>query len=166
MPAPNSNLQRSIKRTFYSLTRRYGEPGTIYKRTSTDTDYDTGDVTNEFDSVHIRRIVQVPVEMQRQVMYTASMMQSLRPFAWQGGQGQNTAETMFMILQTDIPRWGDIGPEQWINRGGVNYQVSESVKTPGGWILTVKQVKGADNGQHHSIKQDIGIEDTGGNTVA
>lgn len=161
----NANLSRTLRNAFYSMSRRYGSRATINRLDSHDTDLVTGEKTKSVSSATIRNCVQIPVQMQRQVMYTASMMQSLRPFAWQGGAGQDVESTMFMVLKTDLREWGDITPYQWINFKGGNYQVVEVQTMEGGWVFTAKRTRGTESGITAIIGDVTGLGDGAGNSI-
>lgn len=147
------------------MSRRYGSKATLYKLSSTDTDYETGQVTKTVEAKSLRRVVQIPVTGSREVTYTAAMMQSLRQFAWQGAPGQNVRETMFLIPFDDLRGWDSIGAEQWIKYGDARYEVVEAQQTPGGWIVQAKQVKGTDASFVFTVTDDSEIEDEGANSV-
>lgn len=161
----NANLSRTLKNAFYSLSRKYGTQATIFRLDSNDTDLVTGKKTKAVSSAPIRNCVQIPVQMQRSVLYTASMMQSLRPFAWQGGAGQDVESTMFMVLKTDLRDWGEITPYQWINFRGGNYQVVEVSTMDGGWVFTAKRTRGTDSGISVIIGDVTGLIDNAGKTI-
>jgi hypothetical protein len=138
----NANVNRSLKRTMYSLTRRYGEPAYIYRVTENNTDYATGVVTRTATRAFLRNVVRVPSITSRSVMYTAAMMQTLRPMAWQG-HGQDTETTTFLILKTDLRGWCEILPDQWISYKGDSFKVRETNEFDGGWICHCVIAKGS-----------------------
>jgi len=138
----NANLARTLRRTFYSLTRRYGQPGTLVKRAGTDVDFSTGNFTQTTVIHQIRNLVKLPSSTARQIIYTPSMMRSMRQFAWQGGQGTDTEETIFMIQIEDVRGWGKIESSQWIHCQQKNYEVVGADEYPGGWIIAAKRVEG------------------------
>lgn len=162
----NANLNRSLKRTFYRLSQRYGQPGTITKRTSAETDFVTGKTAVSVENRSIRRVVRVAIAGDgREVIYTASMMQSLRPFAWQGGQGFNTKTAVFLIYVNELRDW-EITPEQWVRYESQNWQIVSALKNEGGWIIEAKKAQGSDDGLAISVTDDTGITDSGeGNVV-
>jgi len=161
----NANLSRTLRNAFYSMSRRYGSRATINRLDSNDTDLVTGQKTKTVSSATIRNCVQIPVQMQRQVMFTASMMQSLRPFAWQGGAGQDVESTMFMVLKTDLRDWGEITPYQWINFKGGNFQIVEVQTMDGGWVFTAKRTRGTESGITAIIGDTTGLGDIASGTI-
>lgn len=149
----NPNVSRSLKKTFYHMTRRYGEPGYIYKVETGETNYDTGEVTRDVERTFIRKMVRVPSSMMRQVVYTPAMMQSLRQFAWQGG-GTDVEQTVFMVFINDLKDWCEIEPSQWINYDNTSYQIDNVGKFDGGWLLGCKQAEGS-GPNHWQDKSDL-----------
>lgn len=160
----NANLSRSLKRTFYRLSQKYGVTGIISKRTSSETDFITGKTADVVESRFIRKLVRVATAGDmREVIYTASMMQSLRPFAWQGF-GQDTLNAVFMIYTNELRDW-EVTPEQWIRYSGQNYNVVSALKNDGGWIIEGRLAKGSENGIVLTVTDDVSLEDSGGNSV-
>lgn len=156
----NANLVRTLSRTFYSLTRRYGVPGSIHKRTETETDYASGTISQATTHVNVRNLAEVPMKMQREVIYTATQMQTARPFAWQGAMGFDTQHTMFMIMVRDLNGWGQIEASQWIVSKRKRYEIVDAVETPGGWIITAKRVEGTDNAIYIDVQDGAALEDS------
>lgn len=155
----NPNLKRTLERTFYSMTRRYGVPATVYHRESSEPDYKTGEVVTKVTSTSIRHCAVVPTQVTRNVIYTASMMQSMRPFAWQGGQGHNEEETVFMVYKNDLRGWNKIGPEDWLHYKGVRYQVVDAMQMDGGWIISGKRARGTESGLLVDVEQSMDLTD-------
>lgn len=137
----------------------------MFRLDDSEVDLDTGQKTHTVSSQAIRRCVQVPIGIARQVIFTPAMMQSLRPFAWQGGAGQNVQETMFLIYKNELRGWGDITPEQWVHFRGRNYQVVEAINTPGGWFFTAKQARGESNAHTMTVKHETVVSQSVANTV-
>lgn len=138
----NRNLQRSLKRTFYNMTKRYGAEGYLYRILSSGVDHDTGLKTVETERKYIRNMLRADETVARSVVYTASQMQAIRSTAWQGG-GQEVASTNFMIYANEMEDWGSIEPDQWIRYNDKSYQVVEALETAGGWIIAAKLAEGS-----------------------
>jgi len=160
----NANLNRSLKRTFYRLSQRYGQRGLISKRTSTDLDLITGKTASTVENRNIRKLVRVAVSGDsREVTYTAAMMQTLRPFAWQGF-GQNMKTSVFLIYANEL-RDFDVTPECWIRYASENYEVVQALKNEGGWIIEGKLAVGSESGIQLTVTDDAGLTDDGGGSV-
>lgn len=161
----NPNLSRTLKATFYNMSRRYGSNGRVSRHSDVSTDYTTGAVTRTVQSRSIRQMVQVPVTVTRSLLYTATMMQAIRPFAWQGSPGQNTETSVFLILDNDIRGWGVITPDQWIDYNGGRFEIIEAVNTSGGWIIEAKRVRGAADSLELTVDSDSGLSGEATRTV-
>lgn len=141
-PNTNPNVTRAQKQTFYNITRRYGEQIQLSKVTSSEVDYTTGDLTRSLESTTVRNAVYVPPTAQHNVLYTPSMMQAIRQYAWQGGAGQNLEETMFLISERDIRDWGVIESTQTVLHRSKVYDVVSVQTFDGGVVINCKQTKG------------------------
>ena len=160
----NANLSRSLKRTYYRLSQRYGTVGAISKRTSAETDFVTGKTKTTVENRTVRKMVRVATTGDgREVTYTAAMMQTLRPFAWQGF-GQETKTSVFLIYKDEL-RDFDITPECWIRYENESYEVVEALKNEGGWIIMGKLAVGSESGIRVTVTDDTGLTDTGDNSV-
>jgi hypothetical protein len=145
-PTTNPRVQRTLRRTFYSLTRRYGEAIYLMKVQTGSTNYSSGDVTRTFERVFIRKAVHVPQNSSRNVTFTPAMMQSIRNFAWQGGAGTTEEVETFMIAARDLRGWCTIDPTQMISWHGSTYQITATQTFDGGVIIQCKQAKGSGPG--------------------
>lgn len=141
-PTANPNVTRTQRRTFYNFTRRYGEQIQLSKVSSSSVDYTTGDLTRSLETTTIRNAVYVPPTRQNKVIYTPSMMQAIRQYAWQGGAGQNIEETMFLISQRDIRNWGEIEATQTVVHRSKTYDVKSVQTFDGGVIISGTETKG------------------------
>jgi hypothetical protein len=141
-PTNNPNVTRTQRRTFYNFTRRYGEQIQLSKVSSSSVDYTTGDLSRSLETTTIRNAVYVPPTRQNRVIYTPSMMQAIRQYAWQGGAGQNIEETMFLISQRDIRNWGEIEATQTVIHRGKTYDVKSVQTFDGGVIISGVETKG------------------------
>lgn len=160
----NANLNRSLKRMFYRMSQRYGRLGTISRRTSAELDVVSGKTTSTIENRTIRKLVRIAVSGDgREVTYTAAMMQTLRPFAWQGF-GQNTKTSVFLIYFAEL-RDFEVTPECWVRYGSENYEVVSALKNEGGWIIEGKLAVGNESGIQVTVTDDAGLTDTGGNSV-
>ncbi|MCP4896246.1 MAG: hypothetical protein GY906_04655 [bacterium] len=139
----NRNTRRSLNRTFYSISRRYGEPIDIYKVLDRSVDYTTGNKTEQYETANIRNAVPVPTQIGRDVTYTPAMMQSVRKFAWQGGAGLEKEATTFLIAERDIPTWLRIEPTQFVIWRETTYQVVSIIDFDGGYIVNCEVAKGS-----------------------
>ena len=161
----NANLNRSLKRTYYRLSQRYGVQGNISRRTSADTDFVTGETKQTVETRSIRKLVRVAVAGDsREVIYTAAMMQSLRPFAWQGGQGQDTKNAIFLVFDNELRGW-EVTPEQWLRYDRENYQVVSALKNDGGWIIEAKLAVGSEDGILVTVSDDLGVSQETSNSI-
>ena len=138
----NANLLRSLTKTFYSMTRRYGSEGYLYRITDAYVNRDTGEKVVETERRRVRNLVHVPVSLARSVIYTPAMMQSIRSTAWQGG-GTDDRVSTFVILRKDCRLWGEIEPDQWIRYNDKSYQISAAQEMAGGWLIEAKLSEGS-----------------------
>lgn len=160
----NANLTRSLKQTYYRLSQRYGVVGSIFKRTSSDVDFVTGKTTQTVQSRQIRKLVRVAVAGdERAVTYTASMMRTLRPFAWQGS-GRDVKNAVFLIYSNELRGW-EITPEQWIRYDNRNWHVVSALKNQGGWIVEAKMTEGEEAGYITTNTDDVSVEGDTSETV-
>lgn len=160
----NANLARSLKQTYYRLSQRYGVVGSIFKRTEADVDFVTGKTTQTVESRKIRKIVRVAVAGdERQVTYTASMMRSLRPFAWQGS-GRDVKMAVFLIYANELRGW-DITPSQWIRYDNRNWHVKSALQNQGGWIIEAKLSEGEEDGYITTVESDVSVDGETSETV-
>ena len=145
MPEPTRNprVERAQKRTFYNMTRRYGEQITLQKVDENEVDYTSGSRTRSYTEQIIRNAVYVPPSSQRKVLYTPAMMQAIRQFAWQGGAGQDVESTMFLIYQNDIKSWGEFDTSQRVLHRNKVYEVEGHQQFDGGIILNATLAKGS-----------------------
>jgi len=141
-PTSNPRLRATFERLFYNMTRRYGTEGYLYKQEEASVDRDTGVKSEYTERVYIRNIVKAPFKVSREVIYTPSMMQSIRSSAWQGG-GDDAVVTSFLLYRHDVRNWGTIETDQWILFGGKSYQVVEAHEVEGGWIVQTKRAEGS-----------------------
>lgn len=141
-PTTNPNVTRSQRQTFYNFTRRYGEQIVLSKVTASEVDYTSGDLTRTTESLTVRNAVYVPPTRQSRVLYTPSMMQAIRQYAWQGGAGQNIEETMFLIYQKDMRNWGEVEHTQTVTHRSKIYDVKSSQSFDGGVIISCVETKG------------------------
>lgn len=143
MAEPNVNLRRQAasRRTFYSLSRRYGEQLTLRKLDTDTLDLTTGDTARTYTEAVIRNAVPMPAIEQRSVIYTPSMMQAIRQFAWQGG-GQDLEESGFLIYGPDIPStWGEIDTSQNIVWRDRTHEIVKVQEFDGGVLVWTTEVK-------------------------
>lgn len=140
MPEPtrNPNVTRSQRRTFYNMSRRYGEQIVIKKVDTSSTDYSTGDRTRTYTEQTIRNAVYIPPLTERNVTFTPAMMQAIREYAWQGGAGQDIEETGFLICYRDLRGWGEFDPTQRVDWRSKTYEVVRSQEFDGGVIVWTK----------------------------
>lgn len=141
-PTTNPNVTRTQLRTFYNFTRRYGEQITLSKVTSSAVDYTTGDLTRSLETLSVRNAVYVPPTRQSRVLYTPSMMQAIRQYAWQGGAGQNIEETMFLVYYKDMRNWGEVENTQTVTHRGKTYDVVSANTFDGGVVISCTETKG------------------------
>jgi len=141
-PTSNPNVTRSQRQVFYNFTRRYGEQVTLSKVSSSSVDYTTGDLSRSLETKTIRNVVYVPPTRQSRVLYTPSMMQAIRQYAWQGGAGQSIEETMFLIYENDIRNWGEFENTQTVTHRSKVYDVKSVQSFDGGVILSAVETKG------------------------
>lgn len=141
-PAFNPRRLQSVRRTFYNMSRRYGQGAYIYRTTEAEVDRDTGERTVETERQFIRFCVQINDTQMRAVLYTPAMMQAIRNTAWQGA-GVDTSSVVFLIYGPDTRNWGDITTTDYVWYDEDAYQVSEALKLNGGWILQAKLAEGS-----------------------
>ena len=141
-PTSNPNVTRTSNQTFYNITRRYGEQIQLSKVSSSSVDYTTGDLTRTLEATTVRNAVYVPPIRQNKVVYTPSMMQAIRQFAWQGGAGQNIEETMFLIHARDIRNWGAVEATQTVIHRSKTYDVVSVQTFDGGVVISCRETKG------------------------
>lgn len=142
-PTTNPRVTRSQRRMFYNFTRRYGEAITLNKVDTNSMDYETGDRTRTYTTLNIRNAVYVPETQTRSVVYTPSMMQAVRQYAWQGGAGQDMEETMFLIYERDMRSWGEVDQTQFVVHRSVSYEVTGSQRFDGGVVINCKAARGS-----------------------
>lgn len=142
-PTTNPRVQRTLRRTFYSLSRRYGVQIVLKKVATSDMDYTTGAPTRTYDSKTIRNAVVLPSAQQRDVTFTPAMMQSIRNFAWQGGAGTDKTATTFLIAGRDIRNWGDVDSTQYVEWNSQSIEVEKVTHFDGGVVVTCKSAKGS-----------------------
>lgn len=142
-PTTNPRVQRTLRRTFYSLSRRYGVQIVLKKVLASDMDYTTGAPTRTYTTQTIRNAVVLPSAQQRDVTYTPAMMQSVRNFAWQGGAGTDKHDVTFLVANRDIRAWGDLDSTQYVEWDGQGYEVASATQFDGGVVIGCTAAKGS-----------------------
>lgn len=142
-PRTNPRVTKSLRRTFYNFSRRYGEQIKINKVDESSTDYETGGRTRTYESVTIRRAVPVPASLTREVSFTPSMMQAIREYAWQGGAGQDIETFSFLVADRDLRTWGEVDSTQFVEWRDNSYEVIRSWSYDGGFVIECKAARGS-----------------------
>jgi hypothetical protein len=128
-----------IRRALYSLTRRYGAPGDIYRTTTSTTNNETGVITSERIVVRVRRMIRLPDTRSRQFAYDIAFLAANKNFTYGGTSDQGQRD--FIVLGTDIgtfkPTMGD-----WIVHDSKRWNVEkvEELDYHQGFLLKTKQI--------------------------
>jgi hypothetical protein len=133
-----SLLPRFIRKTIYSLKRKYGTEVTYFRLNSSNTDYDTGEKIVDTTAYRITKCAALPAKLARELTKNVSMISGNKLFAW--GGTYDAAVRVFIIDSYDLPRGFVPEMDDYIVYNGYRYSIKDVTifEQHAGWIITAK----------------------------
>jgi hypothetical protein len=141
MVRPNYNLIRFIRDNIYRMKQDYGSPITVYKLTSVDTDYETGEKSASRTAYPITRAVVLPVNIKREVIQSISVISANKKIV-QGGMYDVGMRT-FIIDRRDAS-FTDLNNDDWIVFDNKRYDIKaiQEFEQRTAWLIVARELEG------------------------
>jgi hypothetical protein len=151
-----------LREELYSLKREYGFPLDVYRLSTGETDYKTGEKSDSRTKYAIDRAIVLPVKYETQVYYTTAFLKASREFALGGYQDQEIKR--IIIDSEDLPIDFVLRPDDFLVYDHSKFEVVylEKLEVNSGYQLIARRLVGAPVNEIHilSVRDDIRILDS------
>ena len=142
MTVQSYQINRFIRKTLYSLKRRYGSTVSIYKLVDASTDLRTGVKSITKSMITVLRAVVLPVKVQREVIQSISQVSANKEFVV--GGSFDSGSRIFVIDARDLPADYEFHLDDWLVYDDRRYNIKNisDFEQHAAYIITGKEVIG------------------------
>ena len=139
------SITRHLRRTLYTLKRRWPTPIQLHTVGDPVTDYDKGTTESTVTTKRIRKAIELPRNELRKFVYDLSYIATAKNFTY--GALFDQATRIVLIDRIDLPKGYVIDIDQEATIDGERYQVNTTSELPFGTAYIVGLIRSTSGGR-------------------
>ena len=120
---------RHMKRTFYNFKRMWPTPIQLHQVSGEPTtNYDTGEIERNEESIKVKRAVMLPRETARKFVYDLAYIASSKNFTQ--GAFFDQSSRFILVDQKDLPKGYEVHSDDEMTLDNERYQIEDFIELP------------------------------------